>query len=313
MPSIQNRNHDDQPTLQTTLRLYRLVWGCFFLLFTGCAVPNGIATPPLTDEMPTSVSTAWLNATVTPSPTATPTVTLAVTPDTTTDTIPTVTPAITPVTTDSPCKYAGIVLDAKTNAPIVNAKVTLHYQEDIYTQYTDSVGVYRGEILCTQETPRYQIQIDAPDYQPYQADLRLADQLEDIYLFSNAIDLCRYVIAVMDATTQDRIADAKVRLEQGLYYTIVYTDSEGDAHAMLPCINQSPQIAIWVHADDYEVYRGEYVLQNEIIEIHLTRSKMPTPTPTPTRFPRRAEGETLVLIVDFWVSLDADDDQRIAC
>lgn len=248
-----------------------------------------------------------------PDPTATPTATATPSPMPTATPSPTSLPTTTPI---PPCRHAVVVRDSMTGDPIADAEVTLAYKLDTYTRYTDSNGRYQGEFECDDAVPNYKLFIEAANYQRYEATFILMETIEEIRLVSTATRFCRYTISVVDALDKTPVADAKVRVEYRLYYTIGYTDSEGDYPSDLPCDEDWPNVRVQVTADGFALYTFNYTLIDEIKEVRLgSATPMPTETPiptsTPTRFPPRAENELLVLVVALWVSEEEGDDQKI--
>ncbi|MEM7532880.1 MAG: tetratricopeptide repeat protein [Chloroflexota bacterium] len=260
-------------TNKTQTIIYVLFLSLLWLL-TGC-------TPPISQQTP-APATQPISAESTPTPTNAP-------------------------SEEGICEYAVQVRDADTDTPISHAKLTLTYQLDTLLEYTGSEGRYRGQFRCDDEQQRYRLRIEASDYQPYETEFLVREEIETIYLFSTKIGDCSYAITVIDEASLTRIANAKVRVEYGLYRATSYTNSEGDYASQLPCAEERPTITVYVEADNYATYSDDYTLQDEIKEIRLTLIATPTatptlsPSPTPTLFPPRAEGETLVLVADILV------------
>ena len=179
------------------------------------------------------------------------------------------------VATAQDCNYAVTVRDAETDAPIHKAKLTLNYKLHSEIKYTNSDGWYQGTFDCDELAPRYRLHIEADGYLPYHTEFTVQDESETIYLVSTATRLCPYVISVLDRSSQARIANAKVRVETGLYHAIGYTTSEGDYASSVPCDvadskgESLPLVTVWVYADGYTPYEDSFPLQGKVKEIRL--------------------------------------------
>jgi len=167
------------------------------------------------------------------------------------------------------CEYGVVVRGLATDESIGNAKLTLTYQLDSYTAFTTSEGRYRGEFSCGETRPSYQLRVDAAGYLPYANEYILQREFVRVYLISNATPLCPYGTRVQDKVTQAQIPNAKVQIELGLYHATGYTDSEGHYDTDLPCTGDLPSIKVQVSAADYETYRVDYYLNDEIQEVRL--------------------------------------------
>ncbi|MEM7536481.1 MAG: hypothetical protein AAF639_30130 [Chloroflexota bacterium] len=183
------------------------------------------------------------------------------------------------VTDTEKCSYAVTVRDIETGQPIHRAKLTLDYKLDSYIEYTNSDGRHRDTFTCDEPNPRYDLRIVVDGYRAYHTEFTVQDASEIIYLVPTATRFCPYVISVLDRDTLVRIANAKVRVEVGLYHVTAFTNSEGDYVSSVPCDEAEPSgaslaspsqlVTVWVYADGYVTYNGSLPLGDEIQEVRL--------------------------------------------
>jgi hypothetical protein len=87
--------------------------------------------------------------------------------------------------TEREVKYAGRVMDSKTQAPIRSAKVTLDIQGAPPIAHTDSEGIFIFPLVLSSESVTGRIRVDAEGYDNYDRNITLSSnrtQLEDIRL-----------------------------------------------------------------------------------------------------------------------------------
>lgn len=88
-------------------------------------------------------------------------------------------------------EYVGRVLDAKTEAPIRSAKVTLDFQGAPPIVYTDSEGIYRFTVSVEGDKFTGRVRLEATGYENYDRNITLLSNnptIEDIRLISLGIE-----------------------------------------------------------------------------------------------------------------------------